>query len=89
MVWTGVLGGLTVAAIMGMPNRRLYESIPRWLSRVIRVSAVVYGLTAAANFLFADRFGVVGLALGCIVVLSATVLAVSVIAARQMGATGI
>ena len=89
MVWTGVLCALTVAAIMGMPNRRLYASIPRWLIRVIRVSAVVFGISAAANFILAYHLGVVELTIGCIVVLSAIVMAVGVIAARWMGADGI
>jgi hypothetical protein len=74
---------------MGMPTRRLYESIPRWLSRLIRVSAVVYGLAAAANFLLADRLGLVELAIGSIVVLSAVVMGAGVVLARRMGASGI
>lgn len=89
MVWTGALCALTVAVIMGMPNRRLYASIPRWLIRMIRVSAVVFGISAAANFVLAYHLGVVELTIGCVVVVSAIVMAAGVIAARWMGADGI
>lgn len=89
MIWSGVLCAVAVAVIMVMPNRRLYASIPRWLIRLIRVSAVVFGLSAAANFIMSNHLGVVELTIGFIVVLSAIVMAVGVIAARWMGADGI
>jgi hypothetical protein len=88
-MWLGALGAFTFVAIMAMPNRPIYASAPRSLGRVIRVSALAYGLATATYLLLAPRLdGVAGIAIALVALLSAIVMCAGVVAARHGGARG-
>lgn len=86
----GALAGVFFAALMAMPNRKGYASGPRWLSRAIRTSGFMYGTLLAGHFFFANRLGDdANLAVSIALLLSAVLMATSVIAAKARGAGGI
>jgi hypothetical protein len=87
--WAGAAGAAVFAVVMAMPNRKLYASCPRWIARVIRVSAIVYGVAAVANLLFMRRFGDrAAFAVAIVLVLSSIVLLMGVIVARRASSRG-
>jgi predicted membrane channel-forming protein YqfA (hemolysin III family) len=82
--WIGAIGGAVFGVFAAMPNLKLYSKCPRWLARVTRTSALVYGLSAVVVCLFAHRIGdKATLALSIVLLFSAAVYLVGVLAAKR------
>jgi len=87
--WLGTFGALALVAIIVWPNSRAYRPCSPRLTRLIRISALGYGLLTAAYYLGENRLpGPAVLAIAILAFLSVIVLCIGVLAARKSGSRG-
>jgi hypothetical protein len=84
--WLGAVGTVASTVIIVMPNSKAYRPCSLRLTRIIRISALAYGLLTVAYFFAESRLpGPAALTASILGFLSVIVMCMGMIAAKKTG----